>query len=207
MTYQEFDRWLIKQAAERPHLRGDRAAQQAAQQAGQTASTTGAQYGAQAQGIFGPLTGFAQNEMTAPPGYGPDLQNMEAIAGQTGTAAAANAQQNATLQAARSRNAGGLNAAQDAATEIASQGTGQNIQNILAQNANLKQQQQQEGAGTLQGIYGTNVNAQLGAMGQVPGDINSQVNAGKSGWLQNLEGVLGTIGTLGMGGGAMGLKL
>jgi hypothetical protein len=51
-------------------------------------------------------------------------------------------------------------------------------------------------------MYGTDVNAQLKAMGIIPEDINAGLNAGKSGWLQNTEGVLGTLS--GMGSSAAG---
>ena len=202
MTYQEFDRWLIERARMMPRAMNDRALQQQEKQT--FGATTGAanQYGSEASGLYGPLTQFGENMMTAPPGYGADLTNMQAIAGEEASSAANNARQASALQAARSGNAAGLNAAQDAAVQTATMAGGQEQQDILAQNAQLKQEQQQEGAGLLSGLYGTNVNAQLSALGQQPADINAGVNAGKVGWLQNVTGVLGALGSLGQGVGA-----
>lgn len=201
MNYQLFDSWLIERAKAMPHLRGDRAAQSAAAAAQNQAGQTAATLGGNAQGIFGPLTSFASNEMTAPPGYGTALPGMEATAGEAGSAASNTAQEQATLRAANTRNAAGLTANQDAIAQSAARGTGQNIQDILAQNAQLQQQQVGQGAGILQGIYGTDVGAANAAAGQQAGDINSETNAGNSGWLQNLTGILGSLGSLGTGVG------
>lgn len=202
MTYIEFDKWLIEQARNMPRTMNDRALQQQEKQTYGATTDVANQAGANAAGLYGPLTGFGKTMMTAPPGYGPDLANMQGIAGEEASSAANNARQSAALAAARSGNAAGINAAQDAAAQQAALAGGENQQNILAENAQLKQQQMQEGAGLLQGIYGTNVNAQLSALGQQPADINAGVNAGKTGWLQNLTGVLGTLGGLGQGVGA-----
>lgn len=202
MTYIEFDKWLLDEARKMPRAMNDRAAQQAATNAENTATAAAGQYGANAQGLFGPLQSFGTSMMTAPPGYGPDLANMQAIAGEEASSAANNAKQTAALAAARGGNAAGINAAQDAAAQQASLAGGQNQQDILAQNAQLKQQQMEEGAGLLSGLYGTNVSAQLGEQGQNLNAINSEVNAGKSGWLQNMMGILGGLGSLGQGVGS-----
>jgi len=61
----------------------------------------------------------------------------------------------------------------------------------------LKERQKQEGLQGLQGLYGTDTSNQLRAMGLSAEDLQNQLNAGKSGWLQNTMGVLGTIGGLG----------
>ena len=202
MTYQDFDQWLVEQARSMPRARGDRALQQQEKQTFGTTAGAATEYGGNASGLFGPLQAEGTSLMTAPPGFGPDLSNMQAIAGQEASSAANNAKQTASLAAARSGNAAGINAAQDAAAQQASAAGGQNQQEILAQNAALKQQQQEEGTGLLQGLYGTNVNAQLAALGQQAGNINAGANAGKTGWLQNMTGIFGSLGSLGQGVGA-----
>lgn len=202
MTYLDFDNWLVEQARTMPRAMNDRALQQQEKQTYGATTGVANQAGANASGLYGPLTQFGENMMTAPPGYGPDLANMQAIAGEEASSAANNAKQSAALAAARGGNAAGINAAQDAAAQQASMAGGQEQQDILAQNAQLKQAQQQEGAGLLQGLYGTNVNAQLSALGQQPADINAGVNAGKVGWLQDVTGALGALGSLGQGVGA-----
>lgn len=220
-----------------PVIRCDRAAQQQSQQAEglakqQQTQALGVQQNAQnastgfaknASGILGTpgtpgtpgtsgtpgtgLAGFGEGMMTAPPGYGAALPGMEATAGEVGSEAAANQQETANLRSAATGNTAGLGANEDAIAESAAQGTGANIQDILAQNAQLQNQQQQEGAGVLSGIYGENVQGQLGALGQETGavnagtgavnadvsGVNAQTNAGKSGWLQNMTGILGTV--------------
>lgn len=207
MTYQEFDRWLVEQAETMPHLRGDRAAQAAAKGAQQQASGTATGYGQQAGGLYGPLTTFGEQMMTAPPGYGNALPGMVSTAGQVGSATAGTEEQKAALRAANTGNAAGLASNQDAIAQAAARGTGQNIQDILAQNAQLQQTQRTQGSDLLRGIYGTDVSAQLGAMGQQAPDINALTNAGKSGWLQNLTGILGLgqlsgkVGGIGVGVG------
>ena len=157
MTYQAFDSWLIEQAKAMPHLRGDRSTQQQAQGAATTAGQTAATLGGNAQAISGPLTSFAQNWMSAPPGYGAALPGMESTAGQVGNVTSAAQQYEAQTRAANTGNAAGLSANQDAIAQGASRGTGMNIQDILAGNAKQQLQQQQAGAGILQGLYGTNV--------------------------------------------------
>lgn len=199
MTYQEFDTWLLNEVRTMPRAMNDRALQSQAAQAGKTDTATAAGYGANASAVGAPLTGFAENMMTAPPGYGTALPGMEAQAAQAGNEAAANTQEQSALTAARTRNAAGLNASQDAEAQNAARSTGSNVQDILAQNAQLQQQQRSEGAGLLSGIYGTDVGAQLTSQGQVPGAVNAGVNAGNSGWLQNTLGILGTLGGLGLG--------
>lgn len=213
-TYQDFDAWLIERAKALPTPRGDRAAQQAA--ADQTARANQVQQQAQgvsqglmgnAQGIFGPLTNFGEGMMTAPPGYGAALPLMEGQAAQVGAETRAGLENEAQLNANRTRNSATLADQQDAIAEATARGTGANIQDILAQNEQLKNQQMMEGSDLLKGIYGENLSGGLNALGEETGAVNAgtnaidaRVNAGKSGWLQNATGILGTLG--GMAGGA-----
>ena len=67
------------------------------------------------------------------------------------------------------------------------------------ESARLGQQKQQTALSGLQGLYGTDVGAQLKAMGIQDSDINTEIQAGQSGWLQNTMGAIGTLGNLGLG--------
>jgi hypothetical protein len=79
---------------------------------------------------------------------------------------------------------------------------------IQAQNEDLKQTQQQEGAKGLQGMYGTDTSGMLNSQGQEANDINAGVNANKTGWLQNTLGITNAasamITALKKGGGMSG---
>jgi hypothetical protein len=61
---------------------------------------------------------------------------------------------------------------------------------IQAQNENLKQTQQQEGAKGLQGMYGTDTSGMLESQGQEANDINAEFNASKYGWLQQAQSII-----------------
>jgi hypothetical protein len=77
------------------------------------------------------------------------------------------------------------------------------VQNL---NTQTKLKQQQAGLQGLQGLYGTDVGAQLKAQGLVPEDINAWANANNTGWMQNVDQTISALGSLGTGAGAVGLK-
>ena len=182
----------------------------AVNQAGQSynqATNTADELGAEAQGIGSNLTPFLTQEMLHPEGLG-----QEGIAAETGAAlggaggAAAGLTGQAVQRAGASRNAGGFQAALDDAARQRMKAASGASENIQAQNENLKQTQQQEGARDLENEYGTDTSGMLNSMNQEHEDVNSEVNANNSGWLQNTMGVLNGIGNLAKGAGSMGLK-
>lgn len=159
----------------------------AAGNAATTAANTGAGYGANASSIGSQLVPFLQRQLTAPSGYsqqdiGAQLTNAMAGAGGATSGLAGAASKNA----ATNRNPNGFSAALDAASRNRDKAAASSAEGIAANNANVKLGQQSDAAKSLQGLYGTNVGAQNTASGQVADDLNSQVNAGQSGWLQNL---------------------
>lgn len=164
--------------------------------------------------LFNSLEPEFQAEISNPTGYGPSgLAAMNTAAQQSTGGSVAGAVGQGNLTAARTRNAGGFKTALD---ESAREGMRRNSQlatEITGQNEKLKQEQSSEGLRGLSGLYGQNMSEILGALGaennalgQETGANNSYVNAGNSGWLQNTMGVLNTLGNLGSGAGAMGLK-
>lgn len=163
-----------------------------------TATNTGSQLGAEAQGIGSTLTPFLTSELEHPQGYSQEDQSSMLAAG-LGGAGGANSGLvgQANQQAAVSRNAGGFQAALDSAARSRQQAAAGTSEDIAAQDATVKQQQQQDAARGLQGMYGTDTSGMLGAMDQVPQDINAEVNANKTGWLQNAEGVIDTLSNAG----------
>lgn len=99
----------------------------------------------------------------------------------------------ANLQAGRSRNDAGFSSALDAASRSRTQAAAGASEGIAANNANVKQDQQNNAAKMLQGLYGTDVGAQDANLNTANSATNTSIAAGQSGWLQNMMGILGTL--------------
>lgn len=172
----------------------DRALQKQGTNAATGASSTAGSYGTQAGTIAGTLVPQLTRMATNPAGLNPTDLNQLSVANQqaAGGAAASNANQ-AQLRATRSNNVGSLSSVLDsnARNKMATLADAANKTQVY--NSNLKNEQQQSALKGLQGIYGTDVGAQIGSQGQVANDINAATNAGKSGWLQNTLGTISTI--------------
>ena len=173
----------------------------AEQNAGNTANTLGGE----GQGISANLTPFLTQEMLHPQGIGQTGLSAETAAAEGGAGGAASGLTGvANQRAAVSRNAGGFSAALDDAARQRDKAAAGASEGITGQNEMLKTQQQEEGARGLQGMYGTDTSGMLNAMGQQHEDINSEVDANKTGWLQNTLGILDTIN--GSGNAAANMK-
>lgn len=174
-----------------------------ANQATTTDASTAAGYGKEASGLGNFLTPMLQSWSGGnAPGYGPAGVSAMKNAAQSTAGAAANAgNEQGLLTSMRTGNAAGVGSEQVANAANAGQTQTSAVQNILAQNAALKSQEQTGALNMLGSMYGTDVGAQLTSQGQVPGAINAGVNAGNSGWFQNTLGALGTLGGMGAGAG------
>jgi hypothetical protein len=158
------------------------------------ANNTSATLGGEAQGIGANLTPFLTQEMLHPQGIGQTGLSAEtgaALAGAGGAMSAFNGE--AAQRAGASRNAGGFQAALDDASRQRMKAAAGSSEGIQAQNENLKQTQQQEGAKGLQGMYGTDTSGMLDSQGQEANDINAEVGANKTGWLQNALAIADTV--------------
>jgi hypothetical protein len=189
-------------------IAGIRAAETAAQNAAQTAAQTAAQYGAQAGALGGMLVPTIESDVMNAPGLSPAQQNAMIGAAEGGLGGAASGLVGeAALAGARSRNvgAGTTGALDEIAREKMRTSAGIGL-DVATKNAMLQQQQRANALKQLEGIYGTQTGAQLKAQSLVPEDINAWVNASKSGWLQNVEGVMGAVSGMagGIGGGMTG---
>jgi hypothetical protein len=173
---------------------------QAAAQAGQAASTAagvGAQLGNEAQGELGTLSPFYSREMQAEHSLDPNQINemlTAAGAGAGATTGAIGAQMQ--RQAANTGNAAGATKGLQELARDRMKANAGTSEGIASQDILGAQKLRQEGAQGEQGLYGSNLKAQLDAMGQVSGDINAQVNANKTGWLQNAEGLGKTVASI-----------
>jgi len=190
-------------------IAGIRAATQAAQSAATTAAQTGAGYGEQAGALGGMLVPTLESDVMNAPGFSAAQQNAMLTSGLEGAGGAASGLVGqAALAGARSRNvgAGTTGALDEVAREKMRTSAGVGL-DVATKNAMLQQQQRASALKQLEGIYGTQTGAQLKAQSLVPEDIDAWTNASKAGWLQNVEGVMGTIGSMagGIGGGMMGV--
>ena len=183
-----------------PLALADRAAANEAGQAAKTAGTTAAGYGTAAQGIGGVLTPTLERDIANPIGFNPVEKNNMLVAGEQGAGGAAGGIAGAAgLNAMRTRNSGALSGVLDQNARIKQQQLSQNALGVQNESAKLAQAKRASALGGLQGLYGTDVGAQMKSMGIQNEDINSQIEAGKSGWLQNTMGVIGTLGGMGLG--------
>jgi hypothetical protein len=143
--------------------------------------------GGEASGIGSNLTPFLTQEMLHPTGYGQQGLSAMTAAAEGGAGGATSGLTGQAMQrAAASHNTGSYQAALDAASRNRTAATANASEGIAANNANLMQQQQQEGAAGLGSMYKTDTSGMLDAMGQESRDIE----AGKTG------GIMGDIGQL-----------
>lgn len=175
----------------------------------QTTNKIGSGFNKQAGNLYSSLEPQLQAEATNPQGFGTaDLNAMRTGARQAVGGSTAGITGQANLNAARTRNTAGYNAALDEGARTGAQQNSQDELGIEAANAQLKQQQQQQALSSLGGLYGTGVSAGESYYGMAPSTINAETNAGNSGWLQNTEGIISSLGQLGggVGGAAKGFR-
>lgn len=183
-----------------------RSAVRQASNAANNAGNTSANLGAEAQGIGANLAPFLTSELEHPQGYSQQDTSAMLSAGMGGAGGSnAGLVGEAAQRAGASRNAGGFQAALDDAARQRSKAEAGSAEGVAASNAGVKLGQQQDAAHGLQGMYGTDTSGMLGASGQIAGDINSEVNANNSGWLQNSLNVIKTLSGAAQGAGSMGI--
>lgn len=169
----------------------DRSLQQQGKQAETTAASTGGQFGNEANRAASSLIPTLNQDINNPTGYTPTQSNNMLVAGEQGAGGAnAGVTGEAGLNAVRTHNTGALSGVLDAAAQRRGQTLSTNALDVQNKSADLAQEKRASALKQMGGLYGTDVSAQLRAMGLQPEDINAQVNAGKSGWEQQLPGQL-----------------
>lgn len=182
---------------------GDRAAQNAAKSAEKTATAVAGEEQGAAGAERNALTPFYRQEMNAQHAFQPQqLQELLSAAGTPLAASAATTAGKATSEAARTRNSSGYSAALDQAARDRNAAMGNVGLQVGQQDVLGAQKLRQEGAEGMSGLFNTDTGAMLKAMGQQSEDINSEVNAGKSGWFQNTLSAINAL--TGAGKGATG---
>lgn len=155
-----------------------------------SAVNTAGMLGGEAQGINANLTPFLTQEMLHPQGYGQQgLSAMNAAASGGAGGALSAFQGGAAQRAGAMHNAGAFQASMDDASRNAMKARADASEHIAAQNANLQQEQSQQGAAGLGGMYKTDTSGMLDAMGQEAPDIRAGVDASQAGpgWLSNIN--------------------
>lgn len=172
----------------------DRAASSRTKNAADTAETTAGNMGAEAGNEHAALTPFYTGEMNAKHSLDPNqINEMLTYAGAGAGGAASSITGEAGLTAARTRNASGFTKALDEAARDKSKAAAGLSEGVAAQDVMGAKQLNQEGAAGLSGLYGEDVNGQMKAMGIQNQDINTEIEAGKSGWLQNMNSTIDTL--------------
>lgn len=159
-----------------------------------TATGNAAQYGGDASSIGGTLTPFLTQRLLNPSGYSQgDMGAMlaNAMGGAGGATSGITGQAN--LQAGRTRNDAGFSTALDDAARQRTAAAASSAEGVAANNANLKQDQSNNAAKMLSGLYGTDVGAQNEALNTANGATQTGIDAGKSGWLQNMNAIITTL--------------
>jgi len=166
----------------------DKKAKGMAQKAANTATDEGARYGSEASGISSTLGPELRREATTPTGFMPEDVNAMLVGGEQGAGGATGALAGeATLGAARSRNTGALSGVLGELSRNKTRQLSENALNVQGMNAREKMRQKSEGLHGLEGIYGTDVGAQLKEQGLVPEDIDAMLKANQTGWGKNLQ--------------------
>ena len=141
--------------------------------------------------LYKRLFPMLQQEATNPTGYDPkDLAAMNTASQQSVGGATSGAVGDLGLEAARTRNAGGFAPAEDEAVRSGQRQLSQNALGVQGANADLKEKQRQLGIAGLGGLYGQNTGDMLAALGLQNQSTNANVEAGKSGWFQNMTDMI-----------------
>lgn len=160
-------------------------------------TSKGLESGAQsnATSLYNQLMPEFSSEATNPQGFGSaDLAAMNTAGQQSTGGAVASAKGEGALQAARTRNSAGIAPAIEESARDAMRTNSENALGVQEANAKLKQIQKQEGLSGLSSLYGTNTNEVLSSLGLENAATNDYVNAGNSGWFQNMTGLMSGIG-------------
>ena len=152
-----------------------RAEETLAKQNARTGQSLENQYNATSQSELGGLLPAYSTEAAHPMGFAPnDLAGMNTAAQQSEGGSMAGAVGQGNLEAARNRNSGSFAPALDSAATGAGKTLSQDALGVNEQNAQLKEQQRQQGLQGMLGLYDTSTAAGMNALGE----SNNAVNAG-----------------------------
>jgi hypothetical protein len=144
-------------------------------------------YGSAAAGEGSALNPFFTQEMNAQHSLDPNQQNELLTNAESGAGAATGAEQGALINnATRTGNATGVTKSLDEMARDKSKAAAGASEGIAAQDVMGAKQLNQQGAAGMQGLYGTNVGAQLGAMKQANSDVATEQATQGDNWVTQL---------------------
>jgi hypothetical protein len=163
-----------------------------AQQAGNNSATAqglSSNLTGNAAGIYGGLEPTLQAEASAPGGYTPtQMADMNTAAQQSAGGSQAATAGAGGLYAARTKNAGAAQSAIGAGTRAAGANLSKAAVGNQVQNADLEQQQKQEGLKGLGGLYGTDLSGGESALGLSNSALNTEAQADENNpWMKLLQ--------------------
>ena len=159
-----------------------------AQAAQKQAVQTAGQYGSTASGEGAQLNPFYSQEMRAQHSMTPDQENELLTAADAGAGGAfGGAEGQINRDAARTGNATTLTKSLDEMARERAKTGAATSEGIAAQDVAGAKTLNQQGAAGMQGLYGTNVGAQLNAMKQNAEDIKLENDVKGQNWIQQLD--------------------
>ncbi len=180
--------------AESFHARFDRSVQSGAKSNKSVADTTAGGFGSQASQIGSSLIPGLERQANNPTGFTPMQKNAMLVSGaESAGGTEAGGRGAAMLQSLRTKNPSGFASALDESARIKGRQLSQNALGVETADARQAQANQARAQQQLQGLYGTDTSNQLRAMGLSDEALRTQLEAGKSGWLQNVEGGIDTL--------------
>lgn len=154
-----------------------------AKEAATTAQANSNTFSNNSQNLYSSLAPQLIAESAHPAGFTqPDLAAMTTDAQQTAGGSTGAAVGEGLLRSARTRNAGGSDAAIQAGVRSAGQELSKNALGIRTANARMKEGQRRSALGGVQGLLGTETGASNEALGIVPSAVNADVNQQNQSW-------------------------
>lgn len=148
-----------------------------------TADTLANTYSGNAGALYGPLSGELQSEAAHPAGIDPTtMARMDTAALQTGGGSTGAAVGQGALRAARTRNAGGSDAAIASAARSGGETASRGILGNRIKSAEMQDRERQSALSGLNNLFAENLSGGNQALGQVAGDVNASTNAENASW-------------------------
>lgn len=133
---------------------------------------------ANANALYGSLAPELESQAANPQGIDPTtMAEMNTEALQTAGGSQAGAVGQGGLQAARTRNVGGSDAAITKSARTAGQTASQGVLGNQLASAKMKQQEMESAQGGLENLYGVNTGASVNSLGEVAQNVNANENA------------------------------